>query len=279
MFGTSGKPRTAYVWVALLIVATGVVNVLTAAQHSTDLSSLRGPLLDEASSALVLIALLPILKRAVDALSTASDRRIAFIVVALSIVAYALLHVVLMVTARQVIYPVFGGHYGFQWESQFGSEFRKDIISAFMIVVVFWLIDRRSTGAPVGAANDQSEALTRERKPTEIWLKDGSTNVRVDPREISSVTSAGNYVEFTLPARRYLIRGTLAGEQTRLEPFGFARVHRTKLVNTGRIVAVKQRPNGDFLVRLDTGEEIAGSRRYREGIAAMITGDRSGAKV
>ena len=84
-----------------------------------------------------------------------------------------------------------------------------------------------------------------------------------------SVTSAANYVEFALPNARYLIRGTLAGEEARLKPLGFVRVHRTRLVNVMRVIAIETRSNGDFVAKMDTGEMIAGSRRFRDAVAAI----------
>ena len=84
--------------VALLIVASCVVNVLTAMQHMTGGTfNLRDPILNEGTSALVLIMLLPILKRSVDAFSSARDRRLAFIFVTMAVIAYALSHIVLIV--------------------------------------------------------------------------------------------------------------------------------------------------------------------------------------
>jgi hypothetical protein len=261
--GTSGKLLARYGWVALLIVATAAVNVLTASQHDGGFAGLRGPILDESTSAVVLIGLLPLLKRSLDAFAKARDRRIAVIVVALAMVIYALLHVTCMVLLRQGAYAALGGAYDFNWRGQFVPELRKDIISAFMIVVVFWLIDRRAIAARAPAA------IVSDAKRSDIWLKDGTTSIRVDPADIITVTSAGNYVEFALAGQHHLIRGTLAAEEARLKPFGFSRVHRTRLVNTERIVAIEQRPNGDFVLRMDTGDTIAGSRRYRDGIAAI----------
>jgi DNA-binding LytR/AlgR family response regulator len=272
--GTGRHSRLAllsrYGWVALLILATGVVNVLTAAQHGVAPPGLVRPILDEASSALVLIALLPVLRRAMDAFAVTHDRRSAFIVVALAIGAYAALHVVLTVILRELAYPLFGARFDFRWREQFLSEFRKDLISAFMIAVVFWLIDRKSAAtAPVSESGRDDAKEAADAKPGIIWLKDGTTSVRVDPADIISVTSAGNYVEFEVRDQRHLVRGTLAAEEMRLKPFGFRRVHRTRLVNTSRIAAIEQRPNGDFALRMDTGEIIAGSRRYRDAIAAI----------
>jgi hypothetical protein len=275
--GTAGRLASRYGWVALLILATCVVNVLTAMQHTPGgTSNLRGPIVDESTSALVLIMLLPILKRSVDAFSSARDRRVGFIFVTMAVIAYALSHSVLIVLLRQMAYPVFGGSYEFRWRAEFPTEFRKDLISAFMIVVVFWLIGRRAAASSVATADElpASPPRTSESRRPEIWLKDGSSSIRLDPTEVISVTSAGNYVEFMLPTRRHLIRGTLAAEETRLKPFGFSRVHRTKLVNTNRIVIIEPRPNGDFALRMDNGEVIAGSRRYKDAVVAIRAADR-----
>jgi DNA-binding LytR/AlgR family response regulator len=275
--GTAGRLASRYGWVALLIVANCVVNMLTAMQHTTSgAANLRGPIVDASTSALVLIMLLPILKRSVNAFASSRDRRLAFIFVAMAVMAYALSHIVLIVLLRQMAYPAFGGTYEFRWRAEFPTEFRKDLISAFMIVVVFWLIDRRPGARSVATADEQPVSPPRASpglRP-EIWLRDGSSSIRVDPTEVISVTSAGNYVEFVLPARRHLIRGTLAAEETRLKPFGFSRVHRTKLVNTHRIEVIEPRPNGDFALRMDNGDVIAGSRRYKDAVVAIRAAGR-----
>jgi hypothetical protein len=264
--GVGGRWLAAYGWVALLVVAAGCVNVLSAAQHvgSASWADLRGPVLDEITSALVIICLLPLIKRSVDRLSTTGDRRIALIVIALSMVVYALLHITFMVALRHLVYGMIGSTHDFHWRDEFVTEFRKDLVSAFMIAVVFWLIDRKTAAAEPVVAQAPSDA-----RPPEIWLRDGAKSIRVDPVQIVSVTSAGNYVEFALADARHLIRGTLAGEESRLKPFGFVRIHRTRLVNMMRVVAIESRSNGDFVAKMDTGEMIAGSRRYRDAVAAI----------
>lgn len=263
--GMAGRWLAGYGWVALLVVAAGCVNVLGAAQRgAASWAALRGPVLDEITSALIIICLLPLIKHSVDRLATTRDRRIALIVIALAMTVYALLHIIFMVALRFPVYALFGSGYDFSWRDHFATEFRKDLVSAFMIAVLFWLIDRRAAApAPVVA-----QVAPDPRRP-EIWLRDGAKSIRVDPVQIISVTSAGNYVEFALPDARHLIRGTLAGEESRLRPFGFVRIHRTRLVNVTRVVAIETRANGDFVARMDTGEMIAGSRRYRDAVAAI----------
>jgi DNA-binding LytR/AlgR family response regulator len=260
-----GRWLAGYGWVALLVVAAGFVNVLSAAQHgAASWAALRGPVLDEITSALVIICLLPLIKHSVDRLATTRDRRIALIVIALAMIVYALLHISFMVALRHLAHGLLGDAYEFHWRDQFVTEFRKDLVSAFMIAVVFWLIDRKAA-APAPVVAQVAPDVRRQ----EIWLRDGAKSIRVDPGQVISVTSAGNYVEFALPDARHLIRGTLAGEESRLKPFGFVRIHRTRLVNVTRVVAIETRSNGDFVAKMDTGEMIAGSRRYRDAVAAI----------
>ena len=84
------------------------------------------------------------------------------------------------------------------------------------------------------------------------------------------VSSAGNYVEYRLiGGAAHLIRATLAKEEPRLEPFGIVRVHRTRLVNLHRVIGVAQRASGDFELRLDNGETVQCSRRYRGAISGL----------
>ena len=51
-----------------------------------------------------------------------------------------------------------------------------------------------------------------------VWLRDGSTRIRIEPRDILWVSSAGNYVEYSLAdGINHLVRGTLAAEEARIK--------------------------------------------------------------
>lgn len=82
---------------------------------------------------------------------------------------------------------------------------------------------------------------------------------------------SGNYVEFALASgQKHLIRTTLQAEEERLKPVGFVRIHRTRLVNAARLRRIATRASGDFEVEMDTGESLAGSRRYRADALALL---------
>jgi DNA-binding LytR/AlgR family response regulator len=76
-----------------------------------------------------------------------------------------------------------------------------------------------------------------------VWLRDGSARIRIDPRDILWISSAGNYVEYALAGgRTHLVRGTLAAGEARLTKFNIVRVHRTRLVNLSRVTGLRRVP-------------------------------------
>ncbi len=106
-----------------------------------------------------------------------------------------------------------------------------------------------------------------------VWLRDGTTRIRFEPRDIVWISSAGNYVEYSLAnGSNHLVRGTLASAETQLARFNLVRMHRTRLANQDRVTAVEMKPSGDFELTLDTGQTVQGSRRYKNAVASL---DRS----
>jgi LytTr DNA-binding domain len=269
--GTSGGPALAYGGIAVIVAAAWLVNSLTAADDAVRRGGayqLGAPMFFQGTSVVITLALLPLMRRGV-ALARASDSwPIAAIRASVVCVLFALAHILGMVTLRKFFYWGLGSSYAFNLVTEFPYEFRKDIVTALFIGLTFWSLDRP---APTSNSDGSEPRRTGDDKTPNpnLWLRDGAASIRIDAREIVWVASAGNYVEFSLGAKRHLVRGTLAGEEARLLPFGFVRVHRTRLVNLNHAVAVALRPAGDFELRLDTGETVQGSRRYRQAVAEL----------
>ena len=113
--------------------------------------------------------------------------------------------------------------------------------------------------------------------PQTIWLRDGTMSIRIEPRDILWISSAGNYIEYSLAdGSNHLIRGTLAAAESELSRFGLARIHRTRLANLDRVTALQSKPSGDFDLTFDTGPTVQGSRRCRSAISSL---DRSEAPI
>ncbi|MFB9267877.1 LytTR family DNA-binding domain-containing protein [Bradyrhizobium erythrophlei] len=271
--GAERGSMLAYGWVALLIVASGVVNVFSSVNEfklSAGFAPLRMPVLLEVTSAVAWILFLPLLQSGIAQLRVGRSRVIAVTLAVAATLLYAFAHLVTMVGLRKLL---LADSYSFHWVTAFPHEFQKDVVSSVMVAVVIWLMDRKVLLMPTAPALPEHVLAPPAAEPPvdpanpSLWLRDGATSFRVDPRDIVAVTSAGNYVEFSLPNGRRLIRGTLAREEDRLKPFGLVRVHRARLVNLALVVAVEHRPAGDFVVRMDNGETLAGSKRYRDVVA------------
>jgi hypothetical protein len=225
----------------------------------------------EFTSGAVVLALVPLARRGAMLARTATGRPVrgAFGIAAL-LLAFSALHLAGMGLLREFAYHLAGWSYSFPFAHEALYEFRKDLFAYPAIAMTFWLAERPALAAPV-----QSEAVVANvaeipAAPPELWLRDGRISILVNPGEITSVSSAGNYVEFQLTDRRsHLIRTTLQAQEARLAPFGIARVHRSRLVNLKRVVALECRASGDFELRLDSGETVAGSRRFKAAVAGI----------
>ncbi len=225
------------------------------------------PLLWEASSGVVILALVPLVRRLVLVSLTRTSR--PWLLAALhagAILAFSALHIGGMILLRKLGYWVAGaGDYSFGFSSgNLFYELRKDVLVYLLLATVFWLFELwRRRPQPQAAA-------VMATPPSGFWLRDGAINLRLEPADIVAVVSAGNYVEYCLASgKRHLIRTTLQAEEERLRPLGFSRIHRTRLVNSARVRRIAGKPSGDFDVEMDTGESFAGSRRYREGLVAL----------
>lgn len=99
----------------------------------------------------------------------------------------------------------------------------------------------------------------------------GAGRVRlVEVAEIDRIEAAGNYVQVHQGRTQHLLRETMAGLEGRLDPDQFVRVSRAAIVNIDRVRELQPMFNGDFVVLLKDGTEVAGSRRYRDALQALF---------
>lgn len=271
--GVTAGSHAPYGWLTLLIVTNAVVSTLSkahdAAQRGVPYDLLRPGYFD-ATGALCTLLLLPMFRLGVHLVARCQSWVARLGMAGLVASIYAVAHIAILIPIRKLSFGIVGGTYTFDWLVQGPYDFRREIISAMVLGGAFWLFDRNAArpGGPAVPAEAAGEPY--------LWLRDGTTSVRIDAREIVTVSSAGNYVEFSLTDKSYLIRATLAGEELRLRPFGLRRVHRTRLVNVNRVVAIEPRQGGDFNLRMDSGQVIAGSRRYRNVVKTMAAASAQG---
>jgi two-component system, LytTR family, response regulator len=89
--------------------------------------------------------------------------------------------------------------------------------------------------------------------------------------DIDWIAADGDYVTLHAAGASWPLRAPIAHIETRLAGQGFARIHRSTLVNVDRVREVRPLPTGDHLVSLDDGTELKLSRSYR-GQLPVLTG-------
>lgn len=104
------------------------------------------------------------------------------------------------------------------------------------------------------------------RTPDEVLL--------LDVRQVIRLSAEGNYVRVHTAAATHLLRETLAGLESRLDPERFARVHRSDIVAIDAIRSIRPLFHGDHVVELTNGEAVRLSRRFAGRLLAPDAGRR-----
>ena len=271
--GITGADGVVYAGVAAVALAIGGVNALSTADDITRRGGaydLKTPLFWEMTSIAVIILLAPALFAAVRRIRREPRWLVRIALAVAAIIVFSAVHITGMVGLRKLVLWTVGGSYDFHLSLAIVLyEARKDVVTCLLIGGGMWLIDSRREFRTVAAP---APATVAEALPHMVWLRDGTTRIRIEPREVIWISSAGNYVEYSLAdGRSHLVRGTLAATETELARFKLARVHRTRLANLDRVTAVELKPSGDFELTFDTGQTVTGSRRYRNAVASLET--------
>jgi len=92
----------------------------------------------------------------------------------------------------------------------------------------------------------------------------------VASHSIDWIESANNYVQLHCGRKQYLLGETLTNLEARLDPAKFVRVHRGRIVNTERIVAVHPLFSGTYEMELADGIRITTGRQYKQIVQNLI---------
>ncbi len=95
-----------------------------------------------------------------------------------------------------------------------------------------------------------------------IIITNGRDNTVICVDEILQITSATPYIFIHLENKKYLHSETLKSITNQLDNNTFIRVHKSTLVNLGKVKSFKSRLNGDYDVLLKNGDTVRLSRTY-----------------
>jgi two-component system LytT family response regulator len=110
----------------------------------------------------------------------------------------------------------------------------------------------------------------RRTWPDRIVVRSGERYEFVPVPSIDWAESANNYVQVHCGPKDYLLGETLTSFVGRLDPSRFLRIHRCRLVNLSRIVAVHPLMSGTYEMELRGGVRLTTGRQFKDAVQALI---------
>jgi two-component system LytT family response regulator len=126
------------------------------------------------------------------------------------------------------------------------------------------------------ATNGVTPALVARRLPERILVSRRGHGVFVTLQEVDYIESSGNYVRLHVGADEHRLRVRLSDIEQQLDPARFARIHRTVIVNVGRVAEIQPWFSGDAVVILRDGTKLRLSRHYRGAIESTFALESDG---
>ena len=98
------------------------------------------------------------------------------------------------------------------------------------------------------------------RESASLLVKKRDRVVVLRAREIDFIEAFGDYVRLHVGAESHLLRATLTEMERKFTPEGFARIHRSRLVNWERVREFSADPDRDPVVVLKSGARLVASQ-------------------
>ena len=109
-----------------------------------------------------------------------------------------------------------------------------------------------------------------EQYASRFTVRMGSRIQVVPAEDVEWISSAGDYSELHTRSAIHLLRETMNSLEQRLDPSQFARIHRSRIVNLGRILELRSLENREYIVKLRDGSEHRSSRTYADRLERWL---------
>src|SRR5262249_21179239 len=104
-----------------------------------------------------------------------------------------------------------------------------------------------------------------------LAVRSGGKTSLVNVEDIDWIQAAENYVELYVGPGRHMLQVTMNTLQASLDPEVFIRIHRSMMVNVGRIKELQAASHGEYVIVLRSGVRLQSSRTYHDRIKALAS--------
>lgn len=115
------------------------------------------------------------------------------------------------------------------------------------------------------------EEFESSRKRVErLVIKSGGRVFFLRVGELDWIEAQGNYARLHVGRESHLLRETMKALESRLDPEGFVRIHRSVIVNVDRILELHPSFHGEYVITLVGGHRLTSSRGYSERLHQLL---------
>ena len=116
----------------------------------------------------------------------------------------------------------------------------------------------------------RSEEHESSQYKTEFWAKSKNKNVRINVHELEVVEAVRDYVLMHTRSHSNLLRGKISDIEKELNPQKFVRAHRSFIVNTDFVCALKNLKGGGKMMIMQSGREVKIGRKYVSDVRVRL---------
>lgn len=120
------------------------------------------------------------------------------------------------------------------------------------------------------ASGDFHGELGASNYPEKIAIKDAGRITLVPARDIDWIDAAGDYMCVHANGETHVMRITMKDLEQQLDPNVFQRIHRSTIVNLGRVREICAHINGEYYLVLNNGERLKMSRSYKNKVQHFL---------
>lgn len=103
-----------------------------------------------------------------------------------------------------------------------------------------------------------------------LLIRDAGRVTFVGVADIVHLEADDTYVKVHTRDKTHLMRTSLSSLEKKLDPARFVRTHRSHMVAIGQIREIRSRTHGDYLVRLEAGQQVPLARRRKGAIERLL---------
>lgn len=103
-----------------------------------------------------------------------------------------------------------------------------------------------------------------------IVVKSGGRIFFLNVEEIDWIEASGNYVSLNVKGKTHLVRETMNGMESKLDPKKFLRIRQSVIVNLDKVSELQPLFKGEYIVLMQDGTKLTSSRGYHKRITQLL---------